>query len=266
MIVPAHLQRLLLLFSLAVGCSIAVQIPAHYKQGTAHGFLVVKSADGKVIGIGDQIQTVQGDQVQSRLVLHFRDGSVDDEVSIFKQNATFQLLSDHHIQKGPSYPQPIDLTLDVAKQKATWSEKKKDKQERKTENVECPSDLANGLISLAVLNFPQNTSEMTFSYMAGSAKPRVVKLIVTPDGYESFNFGGAKRRSRRFNLHVEIGGVVGVVAKVAGKQPDDIKVWVLEGDAPCFLRMRGPLYQGGPIWTTELASPAWVQDRATDTK
>ncbi len=60
--------------------------------------------------------------------------------------------------------------------------------------------------------------------MAGTSKPRAVKLIVTPDGYESFDLGGVERRSRRFNLHIEIGGVVGVVAKVTGKQPDDIKV------------------------------------------
>lgn len=259
-------QRLALIFSFAVSCSFAVQIPATHKQGSTHGFLVVKSAEGKVIGIGDQIQVVHGDQVRSRLVLHFRDGSVDDEVTIFKQNATFQLLSDHHIQKGPSFPQPMDLTLDIAKKKATWSEEKGDKHERKTEEMDLPSDLANGMISLAVQNFPEHSSEMTVSYMAGTSKPRAVKLVVTPDGYESFELGGVKRRSKRFNLHVEIGGVVGVVAKIAGKQPDDIKVWVLEGDAPAFLRMRGPLYQGGPIWTTELTSPTWAQDQPNNTK
>jgi len=240
--------------------SASPQIPAAHKQGSTHGFLLVKSAEGKVIGVGDQIQVVKGNEVRSRLVLRFRDGSVDDEVSIFTQTSTFQLVSDHHIQKGPSFPEPMDLTIDIPGHKASYLDAKDKKRQRKTEQMDFPPDLANGMISLAVQNFPANTSEMTLSYVAGAPKPRVVKLIIKPEGYEDFDLDGTKRRARRFNLHVEIGGIVGVVATIAGKQPEDIRIWVLEGDAPSFLRMRGPLYQDGPMWTTELTSPTWVQD------
>jgi hypothetical protein len=36
-------------------------IPATHKQGSMHGFLLLKSADGKVIAIGDQVNIVRGD-------------------------------------------------------------------------------------------------------------------------------------------------------------------------------------------------------------
>lgn len=242
------------------------QIPATHKQGTSHGFLLIKSAEGKMIGVGDQIQVIKGSEVRSRLVLHFRDGSVDDELSIFTQTSTFKLISDHHVQKGPSFPEPLDLTIDVAGHKATWVETKDNKKQTKTEQMDFPPDLANGMISLAVQNYPAKATEMTLPYAAGTSKPRIVKLIVTPEGTDGMNLQGFKRTSKRYNLHVEIGGVVGVAAKVMGKQPEDIKVWVYEGDAPSFLRMQGPLYQGGPIWTTELSAPTWVQDNSSGRK
>jgi len=27
--------------------------------------------------------------------------------------------------------------------------------------------------------------------------------------------------------------------------------WILEGEAPAFLKFEGPLYEGGPIWRIE---------------
>src|SRR5207245_293785 len=39
-------------------------------------------------------------------------------------------------------------------------------------------------------------------------------------------------------------------------QPPDSHVWVLGGAAPAFVKFEGPLYQGGPIWSIELAKPA----------
>jgi hypothetical protein len=44
-----------------------------------------------------------------------------------------------------------------------------------------------------------------------------------------------------------------------GKQPVDIKMWVMVGEVPTFLRMEGAFYQQGPIWITEVASPVWPQ-------
>ena len=53
------------------------------------------------------------------------------------------------------------------------------------------------------------------------------------------------------------GGVAGVVAPLVGKQPPDSHVWVLEGEAPAFVKSEGPLAMGGDSWRIELVSPVW---------
>jgi hypothetical protein len=235
----------------------AEMIPVQQRQGAMHGFLVLRSPEGKIIATGDQVNVVKGNEVHSRLTFHFHDGSVDDETSVFKQTSTFQLISDHHVQKGPSFPEPQNVSVDVQSGKVTWRESKDGKEKVTTERMDVPPDLANGMISLIVQNFPKDKTEMKVSYLAVSSKPRVVKLSVKPDGEDSCRIGGVRRASERFNVHVEIGGIAGVVAPVVGKQPADTKLWVLKGEAPTFLKMEGALYLKGPIWAMELASPVW---------
>jgi hypothetical protein len=54
-------------------------------------------------------------------------------------------------------------------------------------------------------------------------------------------------------VKVEIGGVTGFLARLMGKQPPDMHVWVLGGEAPAVVKLEGPLYAGGPIWRIQLA-------------
>ena len=67
---------------------------------------------------------------------------------------------------------------------------------------------------------------------------------------------GAERKATHYVLKVEIGGVKGLIAPVVGKQPPDVHVWILGGEAPTFVKAEGPLYYGGPNWRVELANPA----------
>ena len=60
-----------------------------------------------------------------------------------------------------------------------------------------------------------------------------------------------------YAVKVEIGGVAGLVAPLVGKQPPETHVWILEGEAPAFVKFEGPLYEGGPIWRIELTHPTW---------
>ena len=66
-----------------------------------------------------------------------------------------------------------------------------------------------------------------------------------------------------FVFHVELGGVAGVVAPLIGKQPPDDRAWVLEGQEPAFIRADVSFYDGGPLWTIQLASPVWPSDAKT---
>jgi hypothetical protein len=97
--------------------------------------------------VGDLFQVVRGDQVTSRLLFRFKDGSVDDETAVFSQRGDFQLITDHHIQKGPSFPHPMDLSIDVRSGQVTVRSPGKDgKEEVKSEHLDLTPDLVNGLI------------------------------------------------------------------------------------------------------------------------
>jgi hypothetical protein len=68
--------------------------------GLVHGFLTLSTLAGETLADGDLIQTTRGTRVTSRLVFHFRDGSLHDETAVFTQGRTFRLLTDHLVQKG----------------------------------------------------------------------------------------------------------------------------------------------------------------------
>jgi hypothetical protein len=66
-------------------------VGVRYAEGLVHGFLVLRALDGTPLADGDLIQTTQGVRVTSRLVFHFKDGSLHDETVIYSQRQRFQL-------------------------------------------------------------------------------------------------------------------------------------------------------------------------------
>jgi hypothetical protein len=123
--------------------------------------------------------------------------------------------------------------------------------------MDLPPDLVNGIVALAVENFPKGASELKTSYLIVDSRPRVVQFSFKPDGEDNVRIGVATRRTSRFKMHVDIGGVAGVVAPIVGKQPADFELWVLDGEVPMLIKMDGALYPKGPIWTMALTSPIW---------
>lgn len=83
----------------------------------------------------------------------------------------------------------------------------------------------------------------------------LVKLAISPGGQEKFSIQGSPEKANRFVVHPEIEGIPDLLASIFGKQPQDTYVWVLDGEAPTFLKVQSPAYEGGPIWITQLASP-----------
>jgi hypothetical protein len=254
---------LLALSSFCVGVR-ADPIPASFKQGTLHGFLLLKTPDGKIIAAGDQIDTVRGDEIRSEMVLHFRDGSIDDEVAFYRQGSQFELVRDRHIQKGPSFPQPLDMTIDVSKNEVTWRVTKDGKTDLETRHMDLPPDLANGMVGLAIENFLAGATKWKVSYLAADpsprANPRIVQLSITRAGEDQVEVGGAGRRTARFNIHIEIGGIAGALAPILGKEPSDLAIWATEDAAPVVIKIEGALYLKGPTWISVLASPFWPQN------
>jgi hypothetical protein len=227
-----------------------------FTEGTAQGFLAIRSTDGSIIASGDLTQTVNGYRVTSRVTFHFKDGSIDDETAVFTERKVFRLITDHHIQKGPSYPKPADVLINAIKGTVTVRYEDKGVEKSETSHMNIPPDLANGAIFDIIKNLPRD-HESKLSWIAATPKPRLVKLVITAPDEESFKIAGASHKATHFNVHIEIGGLAGLVAPLIGKQPDDISVWITQGDAPTFVKAQGPLYLGGPNWRIELESPVW---------
>lgn len=232
-------------------------IAVPHKAGSMHGFLLVKSADGKVIGVGDVVQVAKGAQVHSRLLFRFRDGSLDDESTVFSEKDAVCLISDHHVQKGPSFPTPLNVTINVAAAEVTWHETKDGKVEIKRQHMDLPDDLANGILPVVMENIPPKAAETNVSYLANDPKPRIVRLSVRPEGRESFTVGGFQHFANRYVIHIELSGLAGLLAPIMGKQPADIHDWVVGDEVPSFAKMQGALYLGGPVWTIQLTAPVW---------
>jgi hypothetical protein len=252
----------------ALACCVTLSgepVVVKHVEGSAHGFLVLRTLGGTAIADGDMIQFAVGNRVTNRLVFHFKDGSLHDETTVFSQGREFRLLSDHLVQKGPAFPQPLDLTIDRGGDVTVRSSAEGGPPEVETEHFDLPLDVSNGLIPTLLKNVRPDASPKTLSYLAFTPKPRLVKLAVTTAGEEHFSIGGSGRTATHFVLKVEIGGFSGLVAPLIGKQPPDLHVWILGGEVPAFVKAELSLYFGGPVWRIELASPSW-QRNTTATK
>jgi hypothetical protein len=188
-------------------------------------------------------------------VFHFRDGSLQDETAVFTQRKSFQLVSDHLIQRGPSFPHPMETSIDAASGRVTVSHRDGDKEQVIEERMELPPDLANGLVLTLVKNLAPDAVSLTVPMLVASPKPRLVKLLITRVGLERLSAGRNAYKTTRFNVKVEIGGIAGVVAPLVGKQPKEASVWIVRGVAPGFVASESQFYQDAPLWRIELAAP-----------
>jgi len=236
---------------------IAAQVRVRHREGLVHGFLVLRTLEGTTLADGDLIQNANGDRVTSHLVFHFKDGSLHDETAIFSQRGQFRLLSDHLVQKGPAFEHPIDLTLNGQTGQATIRSTDDGKEKTATEHLQLPSDVANGLILSILKNLSSETAATSLSFVAPTSKPKLVKLAITAQGEETFSTGDTARKATHYVLKFEIGGLSGVLAGLLRKQPPDCHVWILQGEAPAFVKWEGPLALGSPSWRIELVSPVW---------
>ena len=168
------LRKTLVAALAAVGLSWPVPMAAdpvavRYREGVVHGFLTLRSPEGAITAVGDLTQVAQGDRITSRLVFHFKDGSLQDETAVFSQRAQFRLVSDHLIQKGRAFEQPLDMRIDGQSGQVTVRYLDEDGQEKvENQRLELPPDLANGLIITLLKNVRRAALPATFSYVAAT--------------------------------------------------------------------------------------------------
>ena len=260
-------MRRLILFAAIAASLFAQPVAVQQTEGEVRGFLVLRADDGTVVANGDSMQTTKSGQVTTRLTFHFQDGSLQEETTVFTQNGHFRVLSDRLVQKGPTFPRQLDMTVNgVSGQVTVTYAGQKGEPKTETTHLDIPPDLANGIVPVLLKNLPSGDTALTVPMVVASPKPMLVKLQIHADGTDKFTTGTTSREATRYDVHVDIGGVKGAIADVLGKNPPDTYVWILGGECPAFLKSNGPSFAGGPIWRTELVSPVWPASAGAATR
>ena len=240
--------------------ALAEPISVRHIQRPMHRFMTARSEAGKIIASGEFSQVVQGDEVTMRLTYHFVDGSIDDETTTYRQQGTFRLVRNHHIQKGPFFVKPVDFTVEASTRIAT--SRTTDRNGRihvESEHMDLPDDLANGFVGTLLLNVPQNTTPFRVGMLAPVGGGRLIHILISPEGEQQFHTEGQTLKAAVFRIHPELGGIVGVIAPLIGLQPKDVMVWVLEGEEPAVVRIVGQLGGYGPVISSELEGTSFVK-------
>jgi hypothetical protein len=226
----------------------AAPVAVRFPEGVVRAFPVLRSTDHTKLAQGDLVQVVRGDRVQSRLAFRFLDGSLYDETVVFSQNPAFTLLSYRIVQRGPSFPETIDATVDRAsgRYEVRYRAEEDAPEEILTGTMDLPDDVYNGMLSLVVKNLPARGKE-TVSIVAFTPAPRVVKLELKPLAEERIQVRDVPLTAVRYHLRPQLG----LFASLLMVDVPDVRMWILPGDAPAFLRAEGPLFFMGPIWRIE---------------
>ncbi len=232
-------------------------VPVRYPEGVVRGFLALRGPDGAVIADGDSIQFARGDRVTSRLVFHFRDGSLQDETTVFTQRGRFRLVSDRLVQRGPSFPGPMEVSIDEKSGRVTVKYAEKGVEKFLDERMKLPPDLANGLPSTLLKDLAPEIASTTFPMLVAAPKPRLVKLVVSRAGFETISNGRQSYRAERFNIHVDLRGLAARSRRSSGNSRRTLPCGSSVGDAPGFAKSESQFYEGGPLWTIELAGPQY---------
>ena len=233
-------------------------IPAKLKQGVGHIFLLILDENGKTLAAGESLQGVKGYTVTTRTTFRFRDGSLDDETTVFEQRVNLRLLTDDHLQRGPAFPHPMQILIEAVNGRVTIHDLESGKTD--TQTLKIPFDLANGIITQVLQNIPQDTAETKVSYVLPTSKPRLAKIVISRAGEDSYTLGGERQTAKKLELKVELGGVVGLIAPIVGKEPKPTTVWMAGGRVPMFIRIQTQFYEGGPLWTIQQTAPSWPSD------
>jgi hypothetical protein len=250
---------LMALVVLACPSADAAPVAVRFPEGMAHGFLLVRSLTGEIIGQGEMTQVVQeGDLVESRLIFNFKDGSLHDERVTFSQQRVFTMLRYRLTQRGPLFPEQIEVSIDrsTAEYKVRSKTGQEGKEEALTGVFTLPKDVYNGIFVTMLLNLPKGASE-TVSFLAFTPRPEVVKLELLLMGEHTVRIGNLSQQAVLYVFKPDIGTIRELFGKAIGKIPAQFhyNCWILSDEVPSFVQFEGPLQLMGPILRIELVSP-----------
>jgi hypothetical protein len=236
----------------------AAPVPVRFVEGSLHGFLALSTPEGTLIASGDLLQVGRDGEVQSRLVFHFKDGSVFDETVVFTQRNVFTLQSYHLVQRGPAFPEDTEISLERAtgKYHVKTRDRKDGREKVRDGTLDLPVDTYNGMVLTVVKNLSRGASE-TVHMVAFTPAPKLIRLEMRPADEQKVLVGGSDKTATRYVLKPILGTWLKLFASLLGRMPPDNHAWIVSADVPAFVKFEGPLYMNGPVWRIELTSPRW---------
>jgi hypothetical protein len=231
----------------------AAPVAVRYAESITHAVLTIRSTDGDLLAHGELVQApIAKRRWDSRLVFRFKDGSLWDEKVVFTQDKVFRLMSYHHIERGPSFPEAMEVTFDrdTGRYRARVDDKTDEGQ------IDLPEDLHNGMTLTLLKNLPPGTVGAG-QILAFTPKPHRLATELRVEGEDRYFVGDVARTATRYLLKMDLKGLTGVVATLIGKDPPDLRYWLTTGPAPGFLKLEGPMFLKGPKWRIEFGTPRW---------
>ena len=249
----ARRRWLVLLLLLCTTALDASPVRVRFIEGTARGFLAIRTPQGELIGHGELRQKPRGDEVETRLLLQFKNGSLHDETTTFSQRGVLRLEAYRLLQRGPSFPgTEVSFDRKSGRYEAKTHERTDGPEETASGEFEMPVDLYNGMALLALKNLPPGEGA-TVQLAAFTPKPRLLRMDLRREGEDRVVLAGIAMPATRYLVNLQIGGLTGVVASLVGKAPPDLRYWLVLGDMPAFVRFEGAMFVNGPVWRVEMA-------------
>ncbi len=237
----------------------AAPIAVRFPEGMTHGFLLVRSLSGEILGQGEMTQVLkEGDLVENRLVFRFKDGSLHDEKVAFSQQRVFTMISYRLVQRGPSFPDQIDISIDRGTAEYTVrSQAGKDgKEEVLTGQVDLPKDVYNGMLITVSKNLQKGADE-TVSVLSFTPAPQVIKVQLRAIDEQPIQLGELSSKATHYVFTPQLGVIKEFLGKTIGKLPAQFhyNCWIMVDAPPSFVQFEGPLQLMGQIIRIELVSP-----------
>ena len=237
----------------------AAPVSVRFPEGVTHGFLLVRSLAGDIVGHGEITQMVsEGDLLESQLVFRFKDGSLHDEKVAFSQQRVFTLITYRLVQRGPSFPEQLDVSIDRGSAQYTVRSQRgtQGKEDVQSGQFNLPKDVYNGMLIMVAKNLPKGAAE-TVSVLAFTPAPQVVPVELHATEEHSIQIGDRSGRVTQFVFTPQLSMIEEWLGKLIGKLPAEFHYdcWIMVDRIPSFVQYEGPLQLLGPILRIELVSP-----------
>ena len=243
---------------LFAGSVAAEPVAVRFTEGVAHGFLALRTPQGGFVASGDLLQVVRRGAVESRMLFHFKDGSVLDETVVFSQERVFTLLSYRLVQKGPVFSEDSEISMErkTGKYRVKTTPRDGSKDAVLDGTLTLPPDTYNGMVLNVAKNLRKGTAE-TVHMVAFTPTARLIQLEVTTAGEHKVLVGDLAKSATHYVFKPKPGAWLTALSTLLGRMPPDSHAWIVTDDVPAFVRYVGPLHALGPVWHLELTSPRW---------